>query len=71
MSDQSTPKPIELTPYSVWSASLDNKYDDPVESWYNYFDNQREEFAAEGQYDEDTEKIIQNNFSSILVQEGL
>lgn len=71
MSDQSTPKPIELTPYSVWSASPDNKYDDPVESWYNYFDNQREEFAAEGQYDEGTEEAIQNSFSSILVQEGL
>ncbi len=62
---------IELTPYSVWSANPDNKYNDPVESWSNYFENQREEFTAVGKYDEEVEQGIQSTLASVLVGEGI
>jgi hypothetical protein len=62
---------IELTPYSVWSANPDNKYNDPVESWSNYFENQREEFTAVGKYDEEVEQGIQSTLASVLVGKGI
>jgi len=62
---------IELTPYSVWSENPDNKYNDPVESWSNYFDNQREEFSAVGKYDEEVEQGIQSTLASVLVGKGI
>ena len=62
---------LELTPYSVWSANPDNKYNDPVESWSNYFENQREEFTAVGKYDEEVEQGIQSTLASVLVGEGI
>ena len=62
---------IDITPYSVWSANPDNKYNDPVESWSNYFDNQREEFTALGKYDEEIEQGIQSTLASVLVGKGI
>jgi hypothetical protein len=74
MSDPSKPAPLSApslveTPFSEWS--LDNVYEDPVESYGRYVDFLRESYLSAGQYTPQVERTLQFKLQQVLNKKNL
>ena len=61
--------PFVETTYQDWS--IENPYDNPLESYGRYTENVRNEYLAAGKYDETIESQINYNLSQVLSEEGI